>query len=184
MITVLEPHADDAFLSMGGHLARLAPGEARIVGVYSSLKRSKEGAAYADTVGAGYWWLGYEEAGSMDTVSTPSEDLVLPSLEPNETVYVPLGLRHKEHYAVRDAADRTYSPHQIVYYVDQPYALQTGNSPELDEKLSGMQIESVMKPHGNKYRKSVVDIFKTQSRFFYYNKDTLKYITEMLVRRP
>ena len=184
MITILEPHADDAFLSLGGHLARLSPGEARIVGVYSSPKRATEGEAYATSLGIPYWWLGYTECGSMDEVSTPSADLVLPSLEPDELVYVPLGLRHREHHAVREAADRTYSPHQIRYFVDQPYALQCGNSDELDEKLKGMVIESVLKPHGNKYRKNIVGIFKSQSKFMFYNADLMKNITEMLVRKP
>ena len=168
---ILEPHADDAFLSYG---SQIKPSDT-IVTVYATPKRAAEAKAYADSLGCSHIWLGYTEAGSMDA---EAERIELPEY-PGQIVLAPLGLRHKEHYEVHRAAVEKYVDGQLLLYVDQPYALQCGNSDELDRKLTGRIISSVKKPHGRKY--AAKKFFKSQSKFFYFGEEMIKWITEITV---
>lgn len=182
-IWVIEPHADDAFLSLDWHIRKWA--EARkveIVTVFGSEKRAKEAAQYAEHAGASHRWLGYEEQGAMDGEVDVS--IAWPEFLCDDIVIGPLGLRHDEHYAVRDQLDaRLFSTLQnYLLYVDQPYAMQLKNQDELRVKSMGMSVNGIYKPGAKKFKKGVVDIFKTQSRFFYYNKDILPFTTEMILR--
>ena len=178
---VIEPHADDAFLSLGGHIKRwIADGHhVEIVTVYATQKRAAEAKAYADSVGAAYQWLGYIEAGSMDKAPEPID--YLPPMDGWVTI-CPLGLRHEEHYAVRKAYENGRGSTDVLwYYVDQPYAMQLKNQEDLSAKMAGKEVVSVFKPGGRKYHKNTVALFKTQSLFFYYNKDALPYTIEMII---
>jgi hypothetical protein len=178
MIYVFEPHADDAFLSLGAWIKQCQQ-EVTIVTVFGNPKRFIEAGKFANSVGAHHIGLGYKEMGSMD--GTPVS--IHLGEYPDATRYiVPLGLRHSEHYAVRKAADDSFPPGALLYYVDQPYALQLKNQQELNSKISGKTVWYMSKPHANKYNKKTVDIFQTQSRFFYYNKDLVRGITETIVR--
>ena len=182
---VIEPHADDAFLSLGGHIARWIKKDipVKIITVFATEKRAAEAKAYADSVGADHEWLGYEEAGDMDDCKYG--DIELPEFR-NSLVYVPLGLRHREHYKVAAAAfsQLQYGENGVgLYsYLDQPYAMQLKNQEEMQIKMYGKQIVSIYKPKATKYAKKTIDIFKTQSRFFYFNKDILPFITELVVK--
>lgn len=180
---ILEPHADDAFLSMGGHLLRWKKegrdmSDIKIVTVYGTEKRAKEAQAYATLLGVEYEWLGLIEAGAMDaTIPEPT----LPDFA-GRIIYAPLGLRHDEHYAVHNVARLELTKrNEVRYYVDMPYALQQKNESELEEKLHGRRVWSVCRPNARKYHVAE-KIFKSQSRFWYYNKEMVKWITEMTVR--
>lgn len=178
---VIEPHADDAFLSMGGHIEEwVKKGEAvTIVTVYSATpKRGAEAKAYADAVGAAWIGCGAVEAGSMDGLPATFE---LPSFNDAFDIFVPLGIRHEEHKLVRAIAEGTIGSRIIPtlsYYLDQPYALQPSNSAEVSKVVAGMIVGSYLKPTARKYRH--IPIFKTQSKFFFYNPiDSLKHSVEM-----
>jgi len=183
---VIEPHADDAFLSLGGHIKRWIKwgDEVEIVTVYGTPKRAAEAEAYAHSVGASHSWMGYEECGSMD--GTPAIIASIPAKK-DWAIICPLGLRHAEHYAVTEACDylrgesEIYDNPPLFYYVDQPYAMQLKNQDELQEKSFGKKVISMYKPGGRKYDKKTVDIFKTQSLFFFYNKDILPHTTEIIL---
>lgn len=185
-ITVIEPHADDAFLSLGGHIKRWIEVHKRpvtICTIFSTEKRAREGREYADSIGAEYLWLGAIESGNMDTEVSMSS-FQMPTI-PNswdEIVCVPLGLRHQEHYVVRRAADILYKGRQVWYYVDQPYALQQKNQDELWRESRGKTVVSIRKPRATKYNEKTIKIFKSQSKFFYFNKDMLPQITEVLLK--
>ena len=180
---VLEPHADDAFLSLGAHIKRWVDGgdEVEIVTVYSTEKRSAEALEYASSVGASHTWLGHIESGGMDR--KPDTIVYLPPME-NCITLCPLGLRHVEHYAVRDAVEAGKGPTDTVwYYVDQPYAMQLKNQTQMNNLLAGLQIVSTHKPGARKYIEKTIKIFKSQNMFFYFNKDILPATIEMVVKQ-
>lgn len=170
MITVIEPHADDAFLSVGGHIASwVKKGEAvTIVTVFSGTrKRGTDAALYAKTVGAQWVGLGFSENETRNAEFTIPHTLPCQS---GDFILVPLGIGgHPEHYAVRDAVLEAY-PAALVrvhFYVDQPYGSKIKNAEELRLATAGKTIASILKPGKAKWRH--IPLFKDQAKFFFYN---------------
>ncbi len=183
MIVVVEPHADDAFLSVGGLLERwIAAGiPCTIVTVYSGTrKRAVDARAYADAIGAKWYGMGEVEFGSMkpgDPAGEIKHGVPTPIFEA-ATVLLPLGIGgHPEHHAVRDlfhdalvapalgGEDVTRWGAPVLYYVDQPYATKLKNQDELTDKLTDRKIFAIMRPGARKYRH--VKLFKDQAYFFF-----------------
>lgn len=160
-IVVVEPHADDAFLSMGGHIAEWvrAGRTVTIVTVFSGTpKRGDEAKAYADAVGARWRGLGLIESGAgFDGEVAP----VTSYRCPGAWVVGPLGLQHPEHRAVRDAVVADAS------YVEIPYGYKTKLADEVTSALAGRSLVSWLRPNGRKWRH--VGLFRTQSTFFHFN---------------
>lgn len=168
-VYVVEPHADDAFLSMGGHLEAWGKAgvPATIVTVFSGTrKRGREAAAYAAAVGAEWVGLGLVESdcGLSGPAQAPftAEHFAGLGDQPGATRVWPLGLRHPEHKAV--AAAR---PAGELSYVEIPYQLVRKNGPEVTELLAGRTVVSYLRPPGRKYRH--VGLFNDQRLFFRYN---------------
>ncbi|MBB76574.1 MAG: hypothetical protein CMJ75_18875 [Planctomycetaceae bacterium] len=157
-IVVVEPHADDAILSMGGHIERwVKDGDpVTILTVYGNPKRDAEAKAYAEAVGASHIALGLAEG-------TPLEEHAGEFVFPEDTVLIfPIGIQHPDHIEVASLADE-----DDWRYLDQPYGSKVGNAEEVIEKTTGLAVHSLFRPHARKYRH--VKLFKTQSKFFYYN---------------
>lgn len=192
---IIEPHADDAFLSLGGHIEQWvkAGEEVIIVTVYSKTangKRGREAEAYAAAIGARWEGLGLVESGSSKT-ETPEEAPVLKALQwfangarfldgVDAEVFTPLAIRHTEHKLVTRCVCMAFRSFRISRYLDQPYATIGSNSPEVTVALEGLTIQSFLKPHSRKYRH--IPLFKTQSKFFYFNPaESLKNNIELIV---
>lgn len=179
-ITIIEPHADDAFLSCGGHIAewikRGTP--VKIVTVFSRTRnRAADAKAYADALGAAWQGLGYtEDGGGANTGGVGDFPTPLPyEVEPGEILVTPLGIQHPEHKAVRAAF-----PNVMMHYLDQPYAMTMKNANEVQGKLVGTRIISYMRPSAHKYRH--IRLFKDQAKFFFYNPvDKLKAGIELII---
>ena len=165
---VIEPHADDAFLSMGGHIKNWVKygHNVEIITVYGNEKRIAEAKAYADYIGASHFSYGIPEAGDTQGEAATIEHGAIAS--DIDGIYVPLGLFHKEHREVRNWAEAHWGDtDSLLYYLDMPYAVAQKNREEVNQTLQGLTVESFLKPHASKF--NPVKLFKTQSLFFHFN---------------
>jgi hypothetical protein len=179
---IFEPHADDAFLSLGGHIERWKKeGDSiRIVTVYSGTRRRKEDAcAYARAVGA--QWTGMEvvEGGKSNPQPLPSEIFSPYCVLTEGEFYVPLGFAHPEHDIVRRAVEEAQLS-LLFYYLDQPYAMAHKNSEGVADAARDLSVISYLRPHSNKYRHC--PLFRDQAKFFFYNPpEKLKHSFELIL---
>lgn len=173
-IIVIEPHADDAFLSLGGHIEEWtkAKRDVLIITVFSGTrKRSADAAAYAAAAGARWEGWGYVEGEPLPGT--------LPPLPGTSQVILPLALTHPEHRTVREALERP----GVWYYLDQPYAITQKNGPLITDLLRGKSVVSYRKPGVRKYRHC--PLFKDQAKFYHYNPpEKLIQTCELIVENP
>lgn len=168
-ITVVEPHSDDAFLSLGGHIEAWAKEgkSVRIVTVYCDKKRAREARAYANAVGADHDYLLLKEG----EVVRPGD---LTPLLFGQAIF-PLGIKHPDHRRVRVAA-----PFDTWLYLDTPYQSTQANGPEVNSLAKGLPMVSFLKPPSRKWRH--IPLFKSQSLFFHYNPaEKLSQSTEIIL---
>lgn len=185
-IFVVEPHSDDAFLSLGGHIEQWIE-QGRKVTILTlvpvkknSLPNAQE---YAARVGAD--WRGFSFLGG----NTPWS-LYKPPVKPwppeHSRVVLPLGV------APLDQTEHTQDHWNIRkwlqypgcwYYLDQPYAIVQKHRERVNDFLRGMQVVSYVKPSAQKWRH--IPIFTAQSKFFFYNpEEKLRQTVELIVRSP
>lgn len=160
MIVVVEPHADDAYLSLGAHIERwTGDGEkVAILTVFSGTrKRAVDAETYAQRVGAYWMGLGLVESGGSEVVDLPVLDL-----PPYRRIIFPLGLHHPEHKAVAAQA-----PADASFYVETPYQLVQANNDELAALIVGREIVSWRTPPMRKWRHH--GVFKDQAQFMRFN---------------
>lgn len=193
-IYVIEPHADDAFLSMHQHMVEWiqAGQEVGIVTVYSGTrKRERDAENYARAIGASWKGLGLIEAGGGGKCKPePLAAGIFKGLglgRPGIPVYVPLSFGHPEHAVVRKAVENYLqllnAQYLLCYYVDAPYQLTQKLSPALNEALHGMVVESFRKPSMRKWNH--IKWFPDQAKFWYFNPPAkLNLCVELLVRKP
>lgn len=157
-IVVVEPHSDDAFLSLGAHIERwVKRGDAvNILTVCSGTrKRAEDAQAYAKAVGASWQGLGFEDT----KLDHPLIDMVW---RKDSIIIGPLGIQNEDHLAVVKGL-----PPRALRYIDQPYATIQKNSEEVTRRVAGLQCVSYLKPGIRKWRH--IPLFKDQAKFFHYN---------------
>lgn len=165
-LAIIEPHPDDAFLSVGWHIEKIWKPlyEITIVTVFCDEKRAKEAQAYASKLGVACVTLGLPESEmngiSKPTVIKPLKELLTTSGF-DRTVF-PIGLQHPDHISV--ASSRFSNSWR---YVDTPYQCKQKIQDELRRKVEGRSIVSIAYPPKTKWRH--IPIFKSQSKFFYFN---------------
>lgn len=171
-LLVVEPHADDAFLSLGGHIEewRKEGREVKILTVFSGTrKRANDAQAYATAVGAAWEGWGYREGEPL-----PRD---LPALPVDSQVILPLALTHPEHIAVRERLEQLGD----WYYLDQPYGSIQKNGRKASELLLSKQVVSFRHPGIRKYRH--IPLFKDQAKFYHFNPaDKLTRTFELIVK--
>jgi LmbE family N-acetylglucosaminyl deacetylase len=177
MITVVEPHSDDAWLSMGQHLLQMRERgeEVTIVTVYGNAQRLTEARTYANYIGARHRAIGVPESdlGANESYETELPSGVLDDL--GGIVIGPAGLQHPEHRAVARAL-----PVGILRYVELPYSRKQILAPEVTRVLTGHQIVSWL-PRSAKAN-AASSIFKSQSQFWRFNREDMIGAVEVLVR--
>jgi hypothetical protein len=164
-LVVVEPHADDAFLSMGQHIEdRVKAGKRTIIWtVFSATrKRAHDALAYAEAVGSEWMGTGAVEGQPLLDDHFPSAEFFGKAL-----IVVPLGIQHPEHVQVRMACEKRYPPNQIAFYMDQPYAITQKHGEVVSELLRGKKVLSYRKPGIRKYRH--IPLFSDQAKFYHYN---------------
>ena len=187
---VIEPHADDAFLSLGGHIEmwRKRGEPVLIVTVYSGTrKRARDAQAYAEAVGASWLGLGAEEPdprGRKAAEAVEAWRYDPPPLEDSLSVYVPLAFANPEHLAVRsvveDRLEHLRRPPPL-YFLDQPYAGVQANGDALQAALFDTTVVSYLRPPARKYRH--IPLFKDQAKFWHFNPaEKLQHNIELIVK--
>lgn len=188
-ILVVEPHADDAFLSLGAHMEEWIKNgnDVTIATIYSGTKgRGAEAKAYAEAIGADWFGIGAVEVRPRQddppecaTACAEVRKAVL-MLGSFDTLCLPVGIRHPEHRAVRKHLRGEWFKGNRYLYMEQPYSVVSTNHEELMTNIYNSRIESYMKPHMRKWRH--IPIFKTQAKFFHFNPaEDLHRTFEMLV---
>ncbi len=182
---VIEPHSDDAYLSIPATLrAWIKDGaDVQIVTVYGSAERIEEATRFCDSIGAAHFSIGLVEAGAGLTGDTLVADLPPGAAEeiraaiPHEATQVwPLGLQHHEHRAVAALA-----PEGAFRYVESPYQFKLKLVDEVAGLLVGRSIVSIRR--GGKRAYNHHEIFRTQSMFMHYNPpETMARTVELIVR--
>lgn len=169
-ICVVEPHADDAFLSLGTHIEEwIKKGvEVTIWTVFSGTRnRASDAQAYAEAVKARWIGSGLVEGFGLDN---HSEALGSTRAEVNSNqVILPIALTHSEHVSVRSEFERLkfWPDPEIFYYLDQPYAITQKNGDAVVHACAGKRIISYRMPGSRKFRH--IPLFKDQAKFFHYN---------------
>jgi LmbE family N-acetylglucosaminyl deacetylase len=197
-IYVIEPHADDAFLSLHAHIEEWVKKgfEVTIITVYArTRKRADDAAAYARAVGAYWIGLNYTEAGGgLQCVPANLPGNAFSIIDWNShhalvqqydiTVLVPLAIGHPEHEEVRNAVERSAAKagykQNLQYYLDSPYMVTQALNENVNDALRGMTIVSYRKPHARKWRHC--DLFKDQAKFMYMNKHRFRETFELVVK--
>lgn len=182
-ILVVEPHPDDAFLSLGWHLEHLWKNDERcILTVYADAKRTKEAEAYAKAIGARSEVIGLEESkmnGGKRVTEVVELAEYLEELENQhwDKIFFPVGLQHPDHLSV--AATRLPGCYR---YLDTPYQTKQKLAEILLEKVEGWTVDSILFPSSRKWRHE--EVFKSQSRFFYYNSKLKESLLPEIVFAP
>lgn len=175
IITVVEPHADDAYLSLHDHIRHWVKGgvEVRVITVFADRKRAPEGREYAALLGAAHEWSGIEgqvHLGETETNIGPLirqvMDHVLPKLRKDSPVILPLGIQHPEHLATRNALD---AGARAYYYMEIPYAQKRKNQESVAALVAGLPLFSLRYPDATKAQAKFWGIFRTQAKFFHFN---------------
>ena len=165
-ILIVEPHADDAFLSLHGHMTSWVKQGivVDILTIYSSPKRDREGGEYAKKIGAVYRSLTIQDQSHLGTAPRPIPEIASWEIDlSGETQLVfPLGLQHPDHLQVASLA-----PVGAWRYLEVPYYTKQKNQQRLAEEAQGMVLKSIGCPRKTKWVNC--KIFKSQSKFFYFN---------------
>ena len=169
---VVEPHSDDAWLSLGQHLLDWQAGgeETAIVTVYGTARRMEESRTYANYVGAKHLALAIPEGGFAELPSGILEQAIGEA----DMIIGPLGIKHPEHLAVAAAM-----PAEALHYVDLPYALKQANAEATSHRIHQLRVVS-WKPRSAKAN-AASSIFKSQSKFWHYNREDLIGAVEVIV---
>lgn len=170
-ICVVEPHADDAFLSLGAHIEEWVKKGVAITiwTVFSGTrKREADARAYAEAVGAK--WVGSGLVEGVDKLPDRLDALLEArnQIDSNQVI-LPVALTHPEHIAVRAEFERLslWQNPQLFYYLDQPYAITQKNGDVVTTACAGKRIISYRMPGARKFRH--IPLFRDQAKFFHYN---------------
>ncbi|HTS23007.1 MAG TPA: hypothetical protein VMN79_14475 [Casimicrobiaceae bacterium] len=177
---IVEPHADDAFLSLGHTLCTRAPSEeVAVLTLYvQDARRIDEGGAYAKSIGA----KGYFYAPSPERIAEALES-TLRQFAP-DLVLSPFGIQHPDHLAARACVDARGFP-RVRYYLDVPYYVRPKNAAAIQAALAqcAYRVVSIGSPQPEKWK--ALPIFQSQAKFFRLNPpETLRAPEIVLERTP
>ncbi len=190
---IVEPHADDAYLSMHQHMVDWINGGNKVVilTVFSGTrKRAKDAAAYAEAIGAQWEGLGFVEGGEGDPFEGKIFDPkpgMLGMLHADDGVIViaPLGIQHPEHKAVSAwiKKDFNHIDNSLFFYSEIPYYSKLKNQEDANNMLFNKSIRSIKKPKHYKADEKYWKCFKDQSKFFHFNPaEGFKDVVEIIVK--
>lgn len=195
-IVVVEPHADDAYLSLHSHLhywTRTKGIPLLIVTLCgANPKRVAEARQYAERHGAAHVALPFPDAGGIDKEWAPEQwagavETLRLALESDPASYPhPLPSLFDGQQPCHDPASSPqwvfplglqHRQHRAAralaragdwLYVDQPYGLKSACAEELELQTAGLSVVSLRSPRRS-YKASPAPGFKTQSQFFHFN---------------
>jgi len=170
-LLIVEPHADDAYLSLHEHILRWRLGgyAITILTVQSAVEnRAEEAKAYAGAVGVEWAGLGYDYGALPDEIDLSPYDPTL--------IVGPFGIQHPDHIRIREIL------HPDLLYFDIPYYRKQKNQAALNEQFTNLELHSLYTPSPSKRHKKYWGCFTSQNKFFYFNPPReLARIPEILV---
>jgi hypothetical protein len=194
-ILVIEPHSDDAFLSLGGHIESwIKLGHTvSILTVEAVAKRSIEAQLYAETVGAVYVKTLFLEELDLRETATDTPHDIFKAFEiffdyyrrHYNVVIGPVGIQHPLHIMVGTQLRGVLGKYksktlQGASYLDTPYHIVQKNGSDVCEALHRHVVVSFLKPNFRKWKH--ISIFKSQSKFFFNNPpEKLRECVELIV---
>lgn len=191
IIVIIEPHADDAYLSCHQHIVDWIE-EGHLVFIQTILsgtrKRAMDAKKYADAVGAGWVGLGFDELSENKDDYLKTTFNSLPGhigllYEPIDvSLVIPLGIQNPDHKAVTAWIKQSYQQ-DIFYYAEIPYYMKSKNQDEVNILFFNKKINSIKKPKYMKAGEKYWKCFKDQSKFFWMNPpESYKDIPEIILR--
>lgn len=210
-VVVVEPHADDAFLSLGWHIEhwRKHGLDVTILTMFATDRRSMETKEWADRLGCKHATIFLEEKEHVilprkeyldnefefrkltDKLAFRLHELPFLRLTKPSIILLPVGIKHREHKATRSLWDafrwklRARVPEPKLYflqYADIPYYLTQTNHEAMYQRIERLRVASLVMPHARKMRFS--SIFKSQSLFFRFNEEKVKRMPELILFHP
>lgn len=196
-VVVIEPHADDAYLSLHQHMVDWIKDKRKVIilTVFSGTrKRARDAQTYADSIGAEWGGFGFSEDYKVSPLDENRFDGLPGMLGMLHSVLdvsfmLPLGIQHNEHKAVRAWIEQGLYDLEVnccerwSYYVEIPYYTKLKNEAEANQLLLKKEIASLKKPKHYKADEKYWKCFKDQSQFFHFNPaEKLKDIPEIIVR--
>ena len=182
---VLEPHADDSFLSLHNTMKNWTKNgdHVTIVTVYSGTrKRAIDAQNYAASIGASWVGLGFDEGDEFTKLEF--RDKLNPLYDDEIAIYIPFGIQNEEHQRVKRAFNE--DEENIFQYLEIPYYSKPKNREELNSAFNDIDytIVSITPGGGRKGDEKYWKCFKDQSKFFYFNPpESYKNIPEVIVLR-
>lgn len=174
-ILIVEPHCDDAFLSLGWHIKKLwKDHDITILTVYGDKKRDAEAVEYARSVGAKSVCLSLPENKMLSEAKTkligPLTGILKVYAKDFILVY-PIGIQHPDHRSVAYTCFKSETRRSKLVYLDCPYASKIKNTEEINQLTEGLPLYSIATPHSSKWNS--IPVFKSQAKFFHFN-DSLR----------
>lgn len=181
MYWIVEPHTDDAYLSLHEHI--IGPWQAfpkTIITFYGAGHIIKEACYYARATGCEHKWLGLREVtwGDADPVPTDWRSWISEAQE-SDTLVLPIGIRQPSHVAI--AGMDVSLPMRRLWYLDAKYVQQIARM-EVQEKVSGMVVESILASSIDKAHYK--NIFASQAHRFMLAPDLYPPSVEIVLRKP
>lgn len=166
---IFEPHADDAYLSLGSSLAGPLFDATKVIVtmIPESPRREREAEEFARSVNAS--WDSPRVPPTTDVkVLAVGVQRMIDKYAP-EAIMAPLGIQHEEHIALAEVFRGNYVNRRapILTYVDVPYCAKMKNANDLDALIEGFSVLSYRFPSAQKAKGH--RIFKSQSLFFRNN---------------
>lgn len=192
VIALCEPHSDDIYLSCHQHAVDwIKSGHTVIIQTILSgtRKRARDAQNYADSIGAGWVGLGFDELADTKDDYLKTQFNPLPGslgllYDPSDvSLVIPLGIQNPDHKAVVEWIYNTYTHHQpVLRYAEVPYYLKAKNQEEVNLEMLGKSIYSIKKPKFTKADDKYWKCFKDQTKFFFYNPpESYKDMPEIIV---
>jgi LmbE family N-acetylglucosaminyl deacetylase len=193
IIVICEPHSDDSYLSCHQHIVDwIKAGHVVIIQTILSgtRKRARDAKNYADSVGADWVGLNYDELNPetkddyLKTDFNPLPGALGLMYEPQDvSIIIPLGIQNPDHQNVTSWIKRTYHDTSgFLYYAEIPYYTKAKNEEEFNDLAQGKRVFSIKKPKYTKGNEKYWKCFSDQSKFFFYNPpESFKDIPELIL---
>ena len=171
-IFIVEPHSDDAFLSMHTHITTLWKDKPKtIVTVFCDERRCEEANNYADSVGCQHIGLMLQEGGGLshEAGRVPPFGEWDIRFRDNDMLVFPVGLQHPDHIAVRARLPLTaFGVTPYLFYPEIPYYGKLKVGEQLLTATKGLVVDSMIYSPQSKWKS--IQFFKSQGRYWFYNK--------------
>lgn len=178
MYWLIEPHVDDAYLSLHEHITGPWRDIPKTIVTMYGRDIIDEGRYYAHATGCDYRWWGLSESGWREH-ELPPPTFLHDTCRPGDTVVLPIGIRQPVHVLLGQST----IPDEVraLWYLDAKYIQQVARQEVLD-KTSGLIVESILVASSDKHHYK--NIFVSQAHRFLLAPDLYPPTVEIVLRKP